>query len=91
MDWVKENWSIIRWVLGIIALAMTWYFSVSTKVNELEARLDAHEITHHKIELTLDVIEKRLDRKHDLLLEIKFNLRKHMEASGESYTEGGGL
>jgi len=84
MDFIKQNWSIIKWFLGIIFFALTWYFSVSARMGVVETRLDNHDVELH-------IIEKRLDKKHDLLLEIKFNLRKFMEASGESYTEGGGF
>ena len=32
-------------------------------------------------------LEERIDSKHDLLLELKFNLRNFMKASGQEYTE----
>ena len=87
MEQIRKNWSIIRWILGALLAAVTWYFSVNFKLEQTNVKLDTVD---QKVEINTKSIihlEERIDSKHDLLLELKFNLRNFMKASGQEYTE----
>ena len=87
MEHIRKNWSIIKWVLGALLAAITWYFSVNFRLEETNGKIDRIEVKVDENSSNILHLETRVDSKHDLLLELKFNLRKYMEANGESYLE----
>ena len=85
-EMITINLTKVHLVLAII-------FGCITMVSPIVAAwftLNEHSSTIKKHEYRLTDLEmKRLDQR-DILLEIKFNLKNHIENSGQTYIEGNG-
>ena len=63
-------------IFAITAVIITSFSAVSSNAKDIG-----------RIDIRVYALEKESITNHDLLLELKFNLRNHMEAAGQNYIE----
>jgi len=79
IDKAKKLQTMILTIFGIFAITAVIITSFSAVSN------NSKDIG--KLDVRVLVLEKNELSNHDILMEIKFNLKNHMEAAGEKYID----
>ncbi len=80
IKYATEYWAIIKYVIGLVAGLIAWYYTVSTQLEQFDAKIK-------KNGENIEILDKRISLKHDMLLEIKFNLENLCRKQGVEYIE----
>ena len=82
-EMMQVNLTKIHLIGAIIVLMFTLLTPFITGFITISKNTEA--ITRH--DMRLQILELEKDDNHDLLLELKFNLKAHMKTAGETYID----